>query len=187
VPESKDISIKMMIIVQTGFTVTAYALVFFFISPSFNQLWLHPGSYAENFLWGVLGALTLFLPVYLYGIIKEEELFQTVKALLPFCQNSLVLLGILSLAAGLGEELFFRAFLQELYGIKFSTLTFMLAHSGFWFIAPPGQTRLLLLPFYLGAGAVLGLLAAHIGLISAITAHFLYNLLVFSMLQKKYT
>lgn len=77
---------------------------------------------------GVLAAaLALGLSMYFLG--GQDSLPKSPPAVLPWIAGlPLVLRLLLSLSAGLAEELFFRGFLQPRVGIVLSTLCFSLAH-----------------------------------------------------------
>lgn len=179
-------SIKILIILQIIMVVVAYALIHYFISPRPAELWVQSGLFLDNFMWGLIGALLLFIPAYAYAQFRSRELFQAIRPLLPICRRSFFLLMFISLLAGLGEELLFRAFLQQLWGLWPAAGLFMLAHAGFWAVPPHTQARLLFAPFSLLAGLLLGVLFQEIGLVAAITAHFLYDLGAFYILKLKY-
>lgn len=76
---------------------------------------------------------------------------------------------LIGLSAGIGEELLFRGALQPRYGIVLSSLLFALLHSQYGFSFITLSTFLL--------GCLLGLLAVRYGVIHAIAAHTLYNML----------
>jgi membrane protease YdiL (CAAX protease family) len=76
---------------------------------------------------------------------------------------------LIGLSAGIGEELIFRGALQPRYGIVLSSLLFALLHSQYGFSFITLSTFLL--------GCTLGLLAKKYGVIHAIAAHTIYNML----------
>jgi membrane protease YdiL (CAAX protease family) len=76
---------------------------------------------------------------------------------------------LIGLSAGIGEELLFRGALQPRYGIVLSSLLFALLHSQYGFSFITLSTFLL--------GCTLGLLAKKYGVIHAIAAHTIYNML----------
>ncbi len=184
--EDERLPIKTLIILQLLLTAVGYLLVRFFYAPAPAHLWWRPGEILQNVRWGFLGALILFFPAGLYARYRPQELFKAVKPLLSVCRHSISVLLLISFLAGLGEELLFRAFLQRLLGLAPAAVLFMLAHAGFWAVPPRSQARILFAPFTLAAGLILGLLAREIGLISAIIAHFLYDLGAFYLLKAKF-
>ncbi|TVR77297.1 MAG: CPBP family intramembrane metalloprotease [Saprospirales bacterium] len=86
----------------------------------------------------------------------------------------------LSLCAGVGEELFFRAGLQPLLGIWITSIIFVAIHGYLnprnWRISLYG----LLLCFFI---AGLGYMTEEIGIISAITAHMIFDVVLLKRLS----
>jgi len=76
---------------------------------------------------------------------------------------------LIGLSAGIGEELLFRGALQPRYGIAMSSLLFALLHSQYGFSFITLSTFLL--------GCAFGILARKYGIVHAIAAHTLYNML----------
>ena len=76
---------------------------------------------------------------------------------------------LIGLSAGIGEELLFRGALQPRYGIVLSSVLFALLHSQYGFSFITLSTFLL--------GCTFGLLAKRYGVIHAIIAHTIYNML----------
>lgn len=82
---------------------------------------------------------------------------------------------LISIAAGVGEELFFRALLQPLLGLWPASVLFALAHVS---MPPTLRAKLAFACFTLAAGLGLGLLYERAGLTAVITTHAVYDLLV---------
>lgn len=81
-----------------------------------------------------------------------------------------------SLAAGIGEELFFRGWLQPLIGVAPAALAFGLAHVA-------GSRMLAFGAWAAGMGVVMGGLAAATGgILASMTAHACYDVLAFHYL-----
>ena len=184
---TEDIPIKIIIFIQSIITIVAYILIQYFFSPQSKGLWWLPGTYLENLFWGILGALILIIPIYLYINHRSTQLLKALEPLLPLCHQPVLILILISILAGLGEELLFRAFIQEFLGIWWTAFIFLLPHIGLPLNLPNILDRFLLTGFYLGAGLVLGILAREIGLIAAITAHSLYDFSAFFLIKAKYT
>ncbi len=87
----------------------------------------------------------------------------------------------LSLFAGMGEELLFRGALQPLLGNVFTSLIFVGIHGYFKFKSPG---HIVFGSMMFGLSIVLGLLFAHAGLIAAMTAHAVYDLIMLQIVQK---
>jgi membrane protease YdiL (CAAX protease family) len=79
---------------------------------------------------------------------------------------------LVSIAAGLGEEIFFRAALQELTGIFPASALFALAHMG---VVKKVSSLIALALFVFGMGLALGLVYERAGLFAAIIMHAVYD------------
>lgn len=184
--DNSRFTIKILILLQIIMALASLVLIYFFVTPKIIDIWWQPSTIIRNIIWGLIGALVLFLPAYLYAELRSQELLRAVKPLLSICGESIYILISISFLAGLGEELLFRAFLQQLLGLWPAAFLFMLAHAGFWAVPPHSQARLLFAPFSLLAGLMLGVLFQEIGLVAAVIAHFLYDLGAFYLLKRKY-
>jgi membrane protease YdiL (CAAX protease family) len=80
-----------------------------------------------------------------------------------------------SLFAGVGEELLFRGAIQPLIGIWFTSLIFIAIH-GYISFRSAGHILFTLLLF--GLSMMLGYLFLYAGLVAAMTAHAVYDLLM---------
>ena len=77
----------------------------------------------------------------------------------------------IAIAAGLGEELFFRGALQPLFGIWITSLIFVLAHARAYRFDGLNQRVLLQCATLFAISCFFGLIAEHIGLLAAIGSH----------------
>lgn len=83
----------------------------------------------------------------------------------------------IALAAGIGEELLFRGALQPLLGIWLSSVLFLVLHTRAYDFRRFDRTALLQAASVLGMSVVFGLLTRYAGLIAAILAHTLIDIL----------
>jgi len=89
----------------------------------------------------------------------------------------------LSLCAGIGEEVLFRGVIQPYLGLFITS---------FMFIAMHGYIRFKSVPEFIfgmslwGIGMGLGILAMKVGIVAAIVAHSLYDMVAFMRLQKEF-
>jgi len=83
---------------------------------------------------------------------------------------------VVSVAAGVGEELFFRGWLQPVFGLTAASVAFGLAHVA-------GSRMLAFGVWAAGMGVVMGGLAlATGGILAPVTAHACYDVLAFHYL-----
>jgi uncharacterized protein len=87
-----------------------------------------------------------------------------------------------SLSAGVGEELLFRGAIQPLIGIWLTSFIFIAIH-GYFKFRSAGHILFGILMFSLSM--MLGLLFEWVGLLSAMTAHALYDLLLLSWVHRR--
>lgn len=184
--ENQKYLLKIILFLQIMITFLAYTLIHIFLSPDSNQLWWLPSSRIVNFMWGAAGAVILLLPVTIYTIFRSNQLQPGLKPLFFLCRQPLSILVVISLLAGLGEELLFRGFIQEFMGLWWAAVLFLIPHIGFPLMLPFTVDKIFFSIFYLGTGLLLGLLAREVGLAAAITAHSLYDLSAFILIKKKY-
>jgi len=87
----------------------------------------------------------------------------------------------LSICAGIGEEIFFRAGIQPLLGIWWTAVIFVGLHG----YLNPRNVRISIYGIILvGVIAIFGYLFEYAGLFSAITAHALFDLVLFWKMDK---
>ncbi len=86
-----------------------------------------------------------------------------------------------SVAAGVSEEALFRFVLQSLLGLPGAALVFALVHVG-W---PNSRAKLAFTAFVFAMGLLLGLLYAWVGLVAAIAAHIVYDVVVMLRLMAR--
>lgn len=105
--------------------------------------------------------------VLLYAPLLEEGRAR-IRAVIAEARPSMADLALMSVAAGVGEELLFRATLQPMLGIAGSTVLFVLAH--FW-VPLRGGARAVYVTFVVLASVILGVLFTRFGLAASMTAH----------------
>ncbi len=184
--EQQEVPIRLLIKLQIGLTLIALALLLIFQQRGLEEIFLEGRIVSLQVIYGLLASALMIIPVIMYARLRPEELKKSLKLLLPVCRKPLMVLALISLLAGLGEELLFRAFLQELLGIWPASILFMLAHAGFWASKPHTMSRLLFAPFSLLAALLLGIIYSRIGLISAIAAHSFYDYFAFWFIKENF-
>jgi len=126
--------------------------------------------------WAAMGAVLFgFILASLGNILTEatnqgyaREIQESLDVLTSTRPSNLAA-PLIGLSAGIGEELLFRGALQPRYGILMSSAFFALLHNQYGFSFITLSTFLLSCTF--------GLLAKRFGVIHAIIAHALYNML----------
>jgi membrane protease YdiL (CAAX protease family) len=127
----------------------------------------------------VLGTLVGF---GLLGSPLRRHVVQGVLPLRPVIASvgSIVAMGLL---AGVAEELFFRAALQEWIGLSWASILFGLAHSGTARLHEGfGIGKLAYLLATVAAGVLLGLLYQKVGLLASMSAHGSFDIAILLVL-----
>jgi|AntRauTorcE11898_2_1112593.scaffolds.fasta_scaffold14579_3 membrane protease YdiL (CAAX protease family) len=125
----------------------------------------------------------------IYGIINREPVSKVLsdftifkalsKAKFSFFDNAQ-----LSFFAGSGEELLFRGAIQPLLGNALTAVIFIGIH-GYFKFKTPGHIFFGVMMFSLSF--MLGILFEQVGLISAMIAHTVYDVIMLQVIQKKET
>jgi len=163
-----------------GFGISGILIIEYLQDVGFLQVWRNGDSRIRQLGIGVLSG---FLASGIALFIISRSFFKKEKA---FYYNLISGLGInrlgiifLSLCAGIGEEIFFRAALQPFLGIGLTSFLFVLLHG----YITPKNLRLSVYGLVL-TGIIIGFgyLFEKVGLLSAITAHAVFDLvLLFKM------
>jgi membrane protease YdiL (CAAX protease family) len=89
----------------------------------------------------------------------------------------------LSFCAGVGEEIVFRGMIQPWLGILTTSFIFIALHGYLSYSSWPKVIFGLIL---FAVGTLLGILGAYVGLLAAIVAHILYDIVAFQRIQAEY-
>lgn len=160
-------------------------LIYFFQDETFyevvtrgSELWIQitAGSIIGA-LFGWMGVLMMKQP-NLRAAVDEYAIMKQVKEL----KLTPIQVGIVSIIAGVTEEILFRAAIQPLLGIWVTSILFIAIHGYIKFGSFP-QIIFTLFTFFLSV--LLGLLYIHYGVIAAMAAHALYDFIVLYKLSKE--
>jgi len=89
----------------------------------------------------------------------------------------------LSFCAGVGEEIVFRGMIQPWLGILTTSFMFIALHGYMSYSSWPKVIFGLIL---FAVGTILGVLGEYLGLLSAIVAHIIYDIIAFQRIQAEY-
>lgn len=130
---------------------------------------------------GALAAMVIYFIITrkpVSGILDDFTIFQALSdANFSFFDRAQI-----SLFAGAGEELLFRGAIQPLLGNTVTSIIFIGIHGYFKFRSP---AHILFGVIMFGFSFTLGLLSQHIGLIAAMAAHAVYDLVMLQVIQRK--
>src|SRR5262245_34394432 len=120
-----------------------------------------------------------------FGLLRSRLRWQVVQAVLPLrpVTSSMASIVVVGLLAGVGEELLFRAALQEWIGLLWASILFGLAHGGTARLQKGlsvGKIAYLLAA--VAAGMLLGLLYQNVGLLASMSAHAAFDIAILCVL-----
>ncbi|MFP8489841.1 CPBP family intramembrane glutamic endopeptidase [Gracilimonas sp. Q87] len=130
---------------------------------------------------GLLSSAIIFLIIKIPPVSNVLSDFSVFKAL-STVHFSLFDKIQISVFAGAGEEILFRGAIQPLIGNVFTSIIFIGIH-GYFKFKSPGHILFGLMMF--GLSLMLGFLALYVGLIAAMIAHSVYDLVMLILIQKK--
>ncbi len=170
------------------------ANVYVFISLLIVRYW-HKGNFYDLFIggaefWtqtafgagtGIAASLVIYLCIQIKpvaDILSDFMIFEALSnAKFTFFDRTQ-----LSFFAGAGEEVLFRGAIQPLLGNTLTSIIFIGIHGYFKFKSP---AHIFFGVMMFALSFMLGFLADHIGLVAAMTAHALYDLVMLMALQRK--
>jgi membrane protease YdiL (CAAX protease family) len=172
--------------IATGALLVAIAVavtVFFHTSPMFHE-WSSGRSLQDQFLLALAFMLVSWL-----GCLVAFQVPRLRKAMvIPSRLNDVNLSGAkplsIALAAGIGEELLFRAALQPLLGLWLTSVIFALAHLRTATFAGSNGKKIFYLVNVFFVGVALGLVFQYIGLVAAVLIHTTIDLAALLSLRR---
>ena len=181
---SKSPSIRAQLATCALLCGVAVAITFFFQgSPAFHQwrtgepLIVQAGVLVVV---GVVGWAAAFAGFRIPFVMRRIKLPATLAAIDVSGYKPL----IFGLAAGVGEELLFRAALQPLLGLIAASASFALAHVRTAMFAATWVQRVAYMAITFVAGIVLGLVFARVGLLAAVGAHAIIDVVGLSTIRR---
>lgn len=165
--------------------VLALILIHFFHDDSFHEnithgmnVWLQLGAGSgAGFLFGLIGILMMKQPK-LRAAVDEYQIMKQVREL-SLSPGQVI---FVSIVAGVTEEILFRAAIQPLIGIWLTSLLFIGIHGYIRFKTWP---QVLFTGYTFLLSVMLGLLYIQFGVISAMAAHAVYDMLVLGKISRE--
>lgn len=176
----KNLLIKMSISTLVGFSVVGLAIIYGFQENSVQSVLMG----GEPYIWQLLYGLTYGVIASLVALtVIRLELLEPVSSFYSKLFENIDLsfedIVFFSFCAGVGEEIFFRAAVQPFLGVWLTAILFIALHG----YLNPQNWRLMiygLLMVIITAG--MGYLFIHLGLLAAISSHFIFDVVMFSYL-----
>ncbi len=141
------------------------------------NLWIQVGA-------GIAGGFLLSGITWLMGkwkYLNDVNFDYTLR--LGIFNFSLQEILFLSFCAGVGEEIVFRGMIQPWLGILTTSFLFIALHGYMSYSSWPKVIFGLIL---FSVGTILGILGEYIGLLAAIVAHIIYDIIAFQRIQAEY-
>lgn len=143
-------------------------------------------SFVDQIAWGTTIALAVGVP-FVAGI-------QFIPSLAPL-RDQFVELAIrvdfsglnplwMALFAGLGEEVLFRGAIQQIIGLWWSSLVFVLLHSGTYQFRALTWRKAVIAVLIFGISLLLGYIFVNLGLLAAVAAHTIFDVVALFALQR---
>jgi membrane protease YdiL (CAAX protease family) len=89
----------------------------------------------------------------------------------------------LSFCAGVGEEIVFRGMIQPWLGILTTSFMFIALHG---YMSSSSWPKVIFGLILFAVGTILGILGEYLGLLAAIVAHIIYDVIAFQRIQAEY-
>lgn len=164
-----------------GMSLVGVLIVVFLQGEAWQYIFLQGKPLFIQILTGIFyGSLSSLLAIALVnakGFIGIKDFFTTLIAQI---NPTLAHIIFYSFCAGVGEEILFRGGIQPLVGIWPAAIIFVLLHG---YINPANFSLSLYGLFLIVICAGFGYLYKLFGMFSAITAHFVYDVAIFSILK----
>lgn len=158
------------------FSLVACVVTVYFRGQTLGALFTAGRPLATQILVGLIAGVApaLFVVALLLKAPFLARLRDFIRSILGQLRPTASDVLLVSLLAGFGEELFFRATLQPALGLWPAALVFALAHTG----VTVSPAKLAFAAFVFVMGLLLGMLYERAGLVAAMVAHAVYDLIV---------
>lgn len=186
ISEEKAVSDKLLSLSALSFLFylsLAFLIFYFFREEAILTIFDHGSPLLMQLLTGVIAGSLSALAISF--IIKKKPVsdvlpdFHIIRAIADIHFSAFDRFQI-SLFAGIGEEILFRDAIQPLLGIWITSILFVGLH-GYFKFKKPGHFLFGLMMF--GLSMLLGILYEFSGLIAAITAHSVYDLMMLKQVE----
>lgn len=159
-----------------GFGLAGFAMVTFFQDRSFEEVLVSGKPLWVQFLVGILAGLgSALLAIFVISRAFFEKERNYYKNLINSFNWSPVAILFVSFCAGVGEEVFFRAGLQPLLGIWWTSIVFVALHG---YLNPLNWKITVYGVLMVGVIACFGYLFQFVGLWAAIVSHSVFDLIL---------
>ena len=167
-----------------GFPLAAFVINYFFSSKSFWDIFISKQGILKELIMGmcigILSGLFAWRIIKLKILQPVREKYQDVIGSLRMNIGTIVMVSI---CAGVGEEILFRGILQSYFGIWITAVGFVAIHG----YLNPLDWRISIYGAYMTAAIIaIGYLDQLFGLTSAMLAHTIIDIILFVKLTQEY-
>lgn len=177
--------LALSVISAAIYVVLAWAMLYYFRGAGLGEAFTGSHGFSTQFAIGLVAGAVAAAAIYLIiqrppvsGVLDDFYIVQIIKD----TKFSAFDRFQLSLFAGTGEELLFRGAIQPLLGIWWTSALFIGLH-GYFKFQKPGHWVFGGMMF--GLSMLLGYLFEYVGLIAAMTAHAVYDLIMLQLMTNK--
>jgi len=164
------------------FCVMGWAIMEYFGPVSLIARLQQGEPFVRQIIWGLILGLSLGAAAWLLisqpFLTRTKEFFVDITSPWKLTHLEIVLV---SCCAGIGEEILFRGAIQPFLGIGWTSILFVILHG---YISPFNGPLTVYGIFMILAIALLGLATIHLGLVVAIVAHIIIDILLLIKLSR---
>ena len=166
-----------------GFPIVGFIIHYFLFDTSFILLFVSKSNLPIELVIGSITGLGFgYLAWYIISMPFMSPVLNKYKNLISTFELDLAHIFFVSFCAGFGEEILFRGVLQPNLGVWVTAIIFVAIHG----YLNPNNWRITVYGIYLTiAIGIIGYLTQYFGLITAIIAHMMIDVILFYKLTKK--
>lgn len=166
-----------------GFSLIAYILLFFNKQVDFWGMlsWNNISLKALSIGFGI-GILAASLGILLMRILPEGNLSNVMDSIMRKLDPKWQHILFYSFCAGVGEEILFRGAIQSYIHLWPTAIIFVLIHG---YLSLKDKTMFIYGVFLIFISGSFGYLFKFLGIYAAISAHFIYDVIMFAYMKKK--
>ncbi|MCB0510032.1 MAG: CPBP family intramembrane metalloprotease [Chitinophagales bacterium] len=166
-----------------GFSLIAYILLFFNQQVDFWELLSLQNLHFKAVSIGLgIGILAAVLGLLLMKILPEGNLSNMMDSMMRKLDPKWQHIFFYSFCAGVGEEILFRGAIQSYIHLWPTAIIFVLIHG---YLSLKDKTMFIYGVFLIFISGSFGYLFKFLGIYAAISAHFIYDVLMFAYMKKK--
>ncbi len=171
----------MALLTVTAFPLVGFILGYFALDKSIPEFFVLKEHLAFNLVFGISTGLVFgYLARYIVNLSFMSQVKKNYGRLFAGMKISALDVWLISICAGVGEEIFFRGALQPLMGVWITSVVFVAVHG----YLNPWDWRISIYGVIMtGFIIVIGFMADHLGLLSAIIVHTLIDVILLNQLK----